>query len=88
MKSPDPENYARVVLWYLSSLRADVHEIKLRIAKLEAAQFGIPDKAEQKKLQKQIEDFRDQLYQEGLSDSRLHGLQGHAFGDPIDPNIE
>jgi hypothetical protein len=63
MKKPDAEQFARIVLWNLASIRADVVEFHTRLAMLE----GKPPSDES--FQEQIEKtraLRDKIYFESL----------------------
>lgn len=66
---PDPEQFARTVLWNLAAIRADVVEYHVRLAKLE----GKPPSDESFQAQMdQTRALRDQIYLESL---KLVGIE-------------
>ena len=67
MSKPDPEQFAKVVLWHLAGLRADVHSVETRLAELQGWQPGLTEEV-RTELKQQA---RDKFYLEALAEVGL-----------------
>ena len=66
---PNPEQFARVMLWHLSGLRAEMAELHVRLARME----DVPMSDEElKQWQERTNQLRDKIYLEALE---LAGLE-------------
>jgi hypothetical protein len=80
MPTPDPEKFAKIVLWRLASLQAEVSELKLRMIELKALQEnkGAVD-GETNEWEQRWQALRKRLYRE---DIQKVGLPFDAIDDP------
>src|SRR5438445_524096 len=65
MSKPDPDQFARVVLWHLAGLRTDVQSLETRLAELQGLQPPIPSEETRTTLKDQA---REKLYLEALAE--------------------
>jgi hypothetical protein len=79
MSQPNPEVFAKVVLWHLCGLRADVILVKQDMIERQAKETGKPSEEIFQKVGKQHRKLRDNLYQEALLEA---GLPPDARSDP------
>ena len=71
MSKPDPQAFARSVLWHLAGLRADVYETKLLVVEALAHVSSGEAKKIQKKWKKQRDKMEKNLYQQALQAAQL-----------------
>jgi hypothetical protein len=67
MPKPDAEQFARVILWHLAGLRADVCQLQDQVAELKGEQ-PVASRTLRKKLNKQM---HDTLFSEALRECGL-----------------
>ena len=70
-QKPDAAQYARIVLWHLAGLRADVAGMHFQMLELLAKCGELPDKATQQKWEIRNHALRDKLYREALEEAKL-----------------
>ena len=62
--NPDPEEFARKVLWHICGLRAEVRHLHMRLAELFANESGHEVTEVQSKWKKTCEKLQEELYLE------------------------
>lgn len=78
MEKPDPQAFAKSVLWHLAGLRADVYLNQLLLVELLAKQNQQPATVIQEQWRAQTEKMRRELYFEAL---RAAGLEDNPPPD-------
>ena len=81
MSKPDPEQFARVVLWHLAGLRAEIAEISGRLARLEAFHLGAPSDEQDGKRREATKHLTDKTYLEAL---KVAGIEPQPPSPPTD----
>lgn len=76
-KKPDPEQFARIVLWHLSGLRAEMVELQTRVAML---QPPVPDE-EIARRQNEVNALAKKTYEEALKVAGLWPPPSNATPD-------
>ena len=71
MPSPKPKDFAKLVLWHLASLRADVRQFRHQYLTHMAATSKVPVAQLERKWKAQHRRLRDTLYQEALEEAGL-----------------
>ena len=82
MATPDPQAFAKSVLWHLAGLRADLYANQLLLVELLATQKQKPAVEIQAQWKLEVEAMREKLYREALRDA---GLEDEP---PPDQNLE
>ena len=72
MTNPNPEEFAKSILWQLASVQADVYETQLLVVEILAKLTGIPAKEIQQKWKAETEASRERHYREALKRAGLH----------------
>ena len=71
MATPNPKDFAKLVLWHLASLRADVRQFRHQYLIRMAASSKIPVAELEKKWKAQHRRLRDKMYKEALAEAGL-----------------
>jgi hypothetical protein len=71
MSEPNPDQFAKVVLWHLAGLRAELASMSTRLDTMEARVWGVPSEEVQKARKRWIQDQQNKLYLEGCSGAGL-----------------
>jgi len=72
MSKPNAEEYAKILLWHISALRAEVRSLHMRFADHLAKQSGVDSKQLQKQWMRWCDRDRKQLYLQALKEAGLH----------------
>jgi hypothetical protein len=62
MPNPNPEEFARKMLWHISGLRAEVRNLHMMFARFLAAQSGDSEEEVQRKWKKDCKKLQEELY--------------------------
>lgn len=71
MATPDAEEYARQVLYYVTALRSDVYEVKLLLCAVLANQTNRSPKEFESLCTARLEKMTDRLYRIALEQAKL-----------------
>ena len=71
MPRPKPNDFAKLVLWHLASLRADVRQFRHQYLTRMAASSRIPVAELERKWKAQHRRLRDTMYKEALEEAGL-----------------
>ena len=72
MNTPDPEQFAKIVLWHLATMKTDVALLTAQVRILEVRLGRVPSDKEQKewrkqRIKKQLQLFRESCQKAGLA---------------------
>lgn len=70
MSNPNPEAFARLVLWHLTGLEARVQEIQMRLIRLEQT-AGIHNPEAESALTRHTSDLHKRLFLEAVAEAQL-----------------
>lgn len=68
MPKPDPEEFARKVLWHISGLRAEVRNLHMMFARFLAADSGHSEEEVQTKWKKDCETLQKRIFLEAAKE--------------------
>ena len=68
---PDPNEFARKMLWHIAGLRAEVRHVHMRLAELCASESGDSVQEVQKRWKKTCEDLQETIYLESVKEVGL-----------------
>jgi hypothetical protein len=89
MSNPDPEKFAKVVLWHLAGVRAEIAAIETRLAVLEARiAGGVPSEAAQQEWEQRTQDQQARLYLDACKEAGLPPEKPPIFPPRDDGGIE
>jgi hypothetical protein len=71
MSKPRPNDFAKLVLWHLASLRADVRQFRHQYLTKMASSSKVPLAELERKWKVQHRKIRDALYKEALEEAGL-----------------
>jgi hypothetical protein len=71
MKKPNAEVYAKVVLWHLAALRAEVGELQIQVASILANQTGQTTRQVLDELRQQTRKETKTLYHDAIREAGL-----------------
>ena len=71
MPTPKPKDFAKLVLWHLASLRADMRQFRHQYLTRMSASSKIPVAELEKKWKAQHRRLRDTMYKEALEEAGL-----------------
>ena len=72
MSKPNPETYARVVLWHLCCVRAELLEIQAQVASIRAQQTGQLVHEISQEYQSIVKQHSESLYDDAIREAGLN----------------
>ena len=88
MSKPNPEQFAKVLLWHLAGTRADIAAIEVRLAALEERIAGKVSEETYEKWQARTKTLQAKLYLEACREAGLPTDQPPTFPTGDDRRIE
>lgn len=80
MPNPNPEEFARKMLWHISGLPAELRNLHMMFARFLAAESGHSEEEVQRKWKQDCDKLQEQLYLEAAKDVGIPPETPPPFG--------